>query len=61
MKVEFCSSTKLRGVATKGRSLAIEPWMEFGTSSTRRPSARAAASDAGRFVARDEMIFLRNL
>ena len=61
MKVEFCSSTKLRGVATKGRLLVMESWIELETSSTRRPNARAAASDAGRFVVRDEMIFLRDL
>lgn len=56
MKAGLFSSTKLRGVATKGILLGI-PWTEFGTS----PNARAAASDAGRFVASDEMIFLRNL
>ena len=32
-----------------------------GDEGGRMPRARAAASDAGRLAARDEMIFLRNL
>lgn len=34
---------------------------EFRKSEGRMPEARAAASEAGRLAASDEMIFLRNL
>lgn len=46
-----------------GTRIAVVLFCEIGLkiSAGRTPRANAAASDAGRLAARDEMIFLRNL
>jgi hypothetical protein len=47
----------IRGLGDDGRSRVGEGKISAG----RTPEASAAASEAGRFATRDEMIFLRNL
>ena len=47
-------------MSSESLSLGEDFWA-FRMSEGRTPRANAAASDAGRFAARDEMIFFKNL